>query len=111
MPTKSAQAPRRPLDKKKEDPVEIVVRRGATRRFNALKTKTSALPVVVAWDRREADRRALVQRSAHVEVPRNRRASDRRQAPPFTWELADFVVVAPPPGIRKTARKQKPKKA
>jgi hypothetical protein len=87
--------------------LEIVVRRGAARRFDALKKETSELPVVVTWDRREADRREKSNPS--MEVPRNRRAADRRQKPPFTWDLADFVVVSP---TRKgaAARKKQAKK-
>jgi hypothetical protein len=77
----------------KKEPLEIVVRRGASRRFKALKKQTSELPVVVSWDRRQEDRRAGSNPS--MQVPRDRRANDRRQKPPFTWELADFVVVSP----------------
>ena len=109
MPAKSAPSPRRSPGTKKE-PLEIVVRRGATRRFDALKTQTSELPVVVTWDRREADRRTSTTRSHQMDVPRNRRGSDRRQKPSFTWDLADFVVVAPVNG-QKTARRRKATKA
>jgi hypothetical protein len=28
-------------------------------------------------------------------VSTDQRKTDRRQKPPFTWELSDFVVVAP----------------
>jgi hypothetical protein len=73
----------------KKKPVGIVVRRGALRRFDALKGKTADLPVVVSWDRRTEHRRASPE-SAPVE----RRSQDRRKTPPFTWETADFVVVA-----------------
>jgi hypothetical protein len=45
-----------------------------------------------------------------MDVPRDRRATDRRQKPPFTWDLADFVVVAPAEG-QKTPRRGKVKKA
>ena len=79
----------------KKEPLEIVVRRGAARRFDALKNQTSELPVVVSWDRRSTDRRGSSNRS--IDVPRDRRATERRQEPPFTWELADFVVVCPTP--------------
>ena len=84
-----------------------MVRRGASKRFKALKGKTSELPVVVTWDRRDTDRRASEKPS--LEVPRDRRATDRRQDPPFTWELADFVVVPPPP-VTAAAAKKKAKK-
>ena len=72
----------------KKKPVGIIVRRGAVRRFDALTSKTAELPVVVSWDRRTADRRA-----AAAQAPTERRSSDRRKAPPFTWDTADFVVV------------------
>ena len=70
---------------------EIIVRRGALRRFDALKRKTADLPVVVTWDRRLTDRRE----TSSTSVDGERRKSDRRTKPPFTWELSDFVVVAP----------------
>jgi hypothetical protein len=85
----------------RQKPVRLIVRRGASRRFEALAQKTADLPVVVTWDRRSEDRRA-----APGSVPVERRSSDRRKAPPFTWDAADFVVVcdasepdatAPPP--------------
>jgi hypothetical protein len=109
MPTKTATASRRSTGTKKE-PLEIVVRRGAMRRFDALKTRTSELPVVVTWDRRKADRRGSKALAHLMEVPRDRRATDRRQKPPFTWDLADFVIVAPAGG-QKAPRKGKAKKA
>jgi hypothetical protein len=107
MPTKTDSARRSPATKK--EPLEIVVRRGAMRRYNALKIRTSEMPVVVTWDRRTANRRDPKALSHQMEVPRDRRATDRRQKPPFTWDLADFVVVAPPDG-QKTPRKRKAKK-
>jgi hypothetical protein len=73
-------------------PIGLVVRRGALRRFDALKRKSAELPVNVLWDNRTNDRR-----KAAVPVPTDRRRSDRRQPPPFTWDTADFVVV---PGSR-----------
>jgi len=109
MPTKTATAPRCSTGTKKA-PLEIVVRRGAVRRFDALKTRTSELPVVVTWDRRKADRRDSKALAHQVDVPRDRRATDRRQTPPFTWDLADFVVVASAAG-QTTPRKGKAKKA
>jgi hypothetical protein len=68
--------------------VKIIVRRGATRRFDALASKTADLPVEIAWDRRTEDRRASSEQS-----PVERRSGDRRRAQPFTWEASDFVVV------------------
>ena len=108
MPTKPASAPRRSPAAKKE-PLEIVVRRGALRRFNTLKARTTEMPVVVTWDRRAADRRDVKVLPPRMEVPRDRRATDRRQKPPFTWDLADFVVVAPSEGPE-APRKRKAKK-
>ncbi len=77
---------RRP--KKKVSSVEIIVRRGARDRFRKLKKKTAHLPVKVAWDRRRDERRAVSE-----EVTVNRRNSDRRGKPPFSWDVADFVVI------------------
>ena len=71
-------------------PIGLVVRRGALRRFDALKRKTENLPVDVIWDQRQGDRRVGAD-DGHA----NRRRTDRRRTPPFTWELADFVVVEP----------------
>jgi hypothetical protein len=79
--------------------VELVVRRGALRRFQKLKEKTAALPVKVLWDRRKGERR-----SAASQSDAGRRKTDRRQKPPFTWELSDFVVVGAPEA---TARRRK----
>ena len=72
----------------KKKPLRIIVRRGASRRFDSLKSNTADLPVVVSWDRRTEDRRASRQ-PASVE----RRSGDRRKTPPFTWDAADFIVV------------------
>ena len=88
--------------KSKAAPLEIVVRRGAIRRFHKLTQKTESLPVAVTWDRRLSDRR-----SAASGTPTNRRSIDRRQPPPFTWEMSDFVVVAKP---RKRATRAAPQK-
>lgn len=91
------------------DPIELVVRRGALRRFAQLKKKTADLPVNVSWDRRTAERRA----SSAKETDADRRATERRQKPPFTWEMADFVVVVPSPrrpARQKTRTKKKKKK-
>jgi hypothetical protein len=79
-------------------PVELIVRRGALRRFHKLKEKTADLPVEVLWDRRQSDRRA-----ASGKVAADRRSADRRQKPPFTWEVSDFVIAAKP-----QPRKKKP---
>jgi hypothetical protein len=76
----------------KKKPIGIVVKRGALRRFDALTRKTAELPVVVSWDRRTQTRRA-----SSEPAPVERRSDDRRKAPPFTWEAADFVVVETTP--------------
>lgn len=68
--------------------VELVVRRGALQRFEKLKEKAANLPVEVVWDRRQGERRV-----ACDETSRGQRKGDRRQKPPFTWEVSDFVVV------------------
>jgi hypothetical protein len=90
------------------DAVGIVVRRGARRRFDALKQKTADLDAVVSWDRRQTDRRASSQ-PAQID----QRKTERRRKPPFTWEVADFVVLdhsapeaAPPLRIVKGAKPQ-----
>ena len=80
----------RALPKEPSPITELVVRRGALRRFDALKRETAGLPVNVTWDRRKDDRR-----SSSDEVPGERRKTDRRQKPSFTWDLAEFVVVPP----------------
>ena len=66
--------------------VKLFVRRGAQRRFQKLKEKTADLPVEVSWDRRVSDRR-----SGSVHTGPDRREHDRRQKPPFTWDVSDFV--------------------
>lgn len=87
--------------RKKAEPIEIVVRRGALKRFDALKTKTGELPVVVKWDRRTDNRR---DRAGAGAARRKSRYEDRRRTPPFTWDLADFVVVEPADEPKTTAR-------
>jgi hypothetical protein len=71
--------------------VELIVRRGALRRFDKLKSATAELPVKLTWDRRVNDRRA-----GGTDVASERRAGDRRKAPPYTWSTADFLVVEAP---------------
>jgi hypothetical protein len=107
MRSKTSAGRRPAAPRKKEDAVEIVVRRGAMRRFDALKTRTSELPVVVTWDRRTDERRNGGD-SSHV--TRNRRQMERRRKPPFTWDVADFVVVEPVKR-RKSGRKNTTKKS
>jgi hypothetical protein len=62
--------------------VELIVRRSAIRRFDKLKQATADLAVKLSWDRRTSEHQ-------HRQI-------ERRQAPPFTWEVADFVVVEKP---------------
>jgi hypothetical protein len=107
MPPKASAGRRRPAARNKGETIEIVVRRGAMRRFDALKTRTSKLPVVVTWDRRTDERR---DGGDAASVKRNRRHAERRRKPPFTWDLADFVVVEPAKR-RKRARKKTTKKS
>lgn len=88
------------------DQTVILVRRGALRRYDALKRKTAELPVHIDWDRRVQERRD----AARAGAPDERRGADRRQAPPFTWDLADFVVVPGastdvPAAVQEPARK------
>ncbi len=73
----------------KTSKVDLIVRRGALRRFHKLSQKTADLPVTVLWDRRTSDRRSAAGASAT-----ERRTKERRQKPPFTWEVSDFVVAA-----------------
>jgi hypothetical protein len=105
MSLKRPRGRRRTAPRKKQDTIEIVVRRGAMRRFDALKTRTSDLPVVVTWDRRVDERRDDDAAGGN----RDGRHAERRRKPPFTWDLADFVVVEPAKP-RKTARKKSTRK-
>jgi len=82
-----------------------VVRRGAIRRFDALKTRTSELPVIVTWDRRTGERRD----EGTTTGAKQDLATERRRKPPFTWDVADFVVVEPPKP-RKASRKKTTRK-
>jgi len=67
--------------------LRIFVRRGAIRRYARLTRDSRLLPVDIEWDRRQEERRAEAKTPAA-----NRRKADRRRKPPFTWEMADFVV-------------------
>ena len=96
MPTKPKRAARRqPVQDKASatsNPTTIVVRRGALKRFDSMKKKVEGLPVNLVWDRRVGGER----RAEPAPAGGERRGSDRRQQPPFTWSLADFVVVVEP---------------
>jgi hypothetical protein len=74
--------------------IELVVRRGALRRFDRFTQRAADLSIKVTWDRRRDERRM-----SSREVNRDNRKTERRQKPPFTWELADFVVVGKVPPI------------
>jgi hypothetical protein len=82
----------------RKKPIALIVRRGAIRRFHTLKEKTADLPVEVLWDRRESDRLAAGDKEAA-----KRRSADRRQPPPFTWDVSDFVVATKPQKRKKKA--------
>jgi hypothetical protein len=82
--------------------VEIIVRRGALRRYDKLTTRTSELPVQVRWDRRV---------NLIGNPPLGLR--NRRGPLPFTWKAADFVVVeaeAEPTEAAAPASDRKPKR-
>jgi hypothetical protein len=94
VPTKPKRATKRqPVQDKAPTSTSttIVVRRGALKRFDSMKKKTAGLPVELVWDRRVGGER----RAESGPPEGNRRKTDRRQQPPFTWSLADFVVVPP----------------
>ena len=103
--TKPAPAQNREASEDAE-PIQIVVRRGAARRYDLMKKKSADLPVNVTWDRRVADRRAA------TEAPgTDRRRKERRKEAPFTWDMADFVIVESPAAedarLSDAARKKK----
>ena len=77
------------MDVKQPGFVRMFVRIGALKRFHFLKKKTADLPVSVEWDRRR-DRGDDSPSASPGKV-------DRRGAPPFTWDTADFVVVEEAP--------------
>ena len=82
-------------------PIELIVRRGALRRFDKLKQATAELPVKLTWDRRVNDGRGAVKPGQ-----REPGYSERRGAPPYTWDAADFLVVGKPAA----ERRRRPKK-
>lgn len=95
--------------KTSKKPVGIIVRRGALRRFDALTRKTADLPVMVSWDRRVADRR-----DPKAKSNKNHRHTERRRKPPYTWEVADFIVVDTAPEVDQPSKpmiEAKPKRA
>jgi hypothetical protein len=75
------------------DPILLVVKRGALRRYDALRRKTANLNVEVIWDRREGARR---QETRPTDA--NRRRGDRRGPDDsLMWSAADFTVAAAAP--------------
>jgi hypothetical protein len=82
------------------EPIKLVVRRGALRRFDALNRKAAHLQVEVIWDRRQRARRRSDAAPATERRIQERRTQERRQSLPFTWNVADFTVVVP----RRTAK-------
>lgn len=105
MAVKSASPSRKSSSTKKG--VEIIVKRGAMRRFHTLKRDTAEMPVTILWDRRTSERRGV---DGKARTAAERRGVERRKKPAFTWDLADFVVVAPT-GRQKTSRKNSSKKS
>jgi hypothetical protein len=79
-------------------PIELIVRRGALRRFDKLKRATAEMPVKVLWDRRTSDGRS----AASPGEPH----AERRKSPPFTWDVADFLVVGERTAERRRSRKR-----
>ena len=73
--------------------LRIFVKQGAKRRFDRLKRDSASLPVDVHWDRRSGERRSAAEAEGAEAVGLPARNGERRQAPAFTWDLADFVVV------------------
>ena len=94
-PKRRSKTPTRPRQKRAPtgrtpDPGPVyvaVVRRGSTKRFARLQKHTAELPLEVVWDSRHADRRTKRDR-----VKIESRRAQRRHNPPFTWDVADFLV-------------------
>jgi hypothetical protein len=76
-----------------ERKLRIFVKQGAKRRYDKLKRDATDLPVEVEWDRRLGERRSPAEAEGAEAVGLTARKGERRQAPSFTWDLADFVVV------------------
>ena len=71
----------------------MVVQRGDQDRFRFLSSTFRDRPVDIVWDRRDGERR-----KAGDGTPSDRRAGDRRNAPPSSWVNLGFLVAkrAPP---------------
>ena len=65
----------------------VIVRRGASERFQILQETFAGEPVELTWDRRVGQRR-----QSRYPITTERRRSDRRGLPPVTWTALDFVV-------------------
>lgn len=81
---------------KDSKPVTFVVRRGALRRFDRLKSATQELPAEVVWDRRGQTR------PDPADKPAAPVRQERRKETSATWDLADFVVSEGTPRRRRT---------
>jgi len=79
----------------------LVVRRGATRRYRALKARGKKLALTVVWDRRQRERRKSTGQKGRAD---ERRRAERRQPLPFSWEVADFLLALPGRRRRKPRR-------
>ena len=66
----------------------IIVRRGASERFQIVQEMFAGEAVEPIWDRRRGERR-----ERRDPITAERRRSDRRGPPPVTWTALDFVVV------------------
>lgn len=70
----------------------VIVRRGATERFELLRQELAEETVRVVWDRRVGDRRR------GTTIPDDRRRSERRGRSSATWNTLDFTIVREPGG-------------
>lgn len=84
-------------------PIELIVRRGALRRFDKLKQATAELPVKLTWDRRVNEARGTAKPGQGKRDPGY---AERRAAPPYTWDAADFLVVGKPAAERRRRPKR-----
>lgn len=102
-PKRAARKSARRKTKTADPAIQMIVRRGALPRFQALKDKTQHLNVEVVWDRREGDGPEAAAAAAKKALE----FADRRGTPPFTWDVADFVVVVPQSSRKKRAKRAK----
>ena len=70
----------------------VIVRRGATERFELLEQELAEEAVRVVWDRRVGERRR------GTTIPDDRRRNERRGTPSGTWSTLDFTIVREPGG-------------